>query len=504
MGLAIGIDLGTSTSAAAVYRRGKVESLPIEGKKIMPSVISCKPDGTTLIGHSAKSRLYIDPLNTISSSKRHMGDEGKTYTVSGRSMTPVDAAKEILSKIKAEAEKYLGESVNDAVITIPAYFTSEQREATKKAGELAGFRVLRLLSEPTAAAIAYGLDKEKDQTIMVYDLGGGTFDISILKVEHNHFDVVAVDGDSLLGGDDFDNKIVQYILRQVSVSQSLQGSQEGSISMQRLKEAVEEAKKELSVSDVADITIPDIFNTHIDEELTIDKFNQMVEPLLKKTTDKMKEVLQAAGLTKRDISRVILVGGSTRMRAVREAVTKEIKQPFIADNVDEIVAHGAAIMAANLSAPEKDMAPVPIEVQEAVPHSFGVGMFLNDVWSVKHLISRNDKLPAMGSTLGLTRYPYQTEVDLPVYRQESIVPDEESFLGKLTISVRAQKEPVALSSIFELDENGILVLSSSELPDYSPIIRQYADTGEVNIPLLRDMIDSKQIQVKSVKIDTTK
>jgi molecular chaperone DnaK len=209
MGIAIGIDLGTSNSSAAVYRKGNVEGIPIEGKKILPSVISYRNDGQILVGNAAKSRLYIDPQNSVSSSKRYIGDPKMFYHVQGKTVTPVEAAKNILEKIKAEASKYLGQEVTDAVITIPAYFTNEQREATKKAGELAGFNVLRLLPEPTAAAIAYGLDKERNQTIMVYDLGGGTFDVSILKVENNSFTVVAVDGDSLLGGDDFDDLVAQ-------------------------------------------------------------------------------------------------------------------------------------------------------------------------------------------------------------------------------------------------------------------------------------------------------
>ena len=504
MGLAIGIDLGTSNSAVAVYRKGKIESIPVDGRKIVPSVISYKDEQNILVGNSAKSRLYIDPLNSIASFKRYMGDHSKTYSVYGQTITPIDAAKEILLKIKTEAGKFLGEEVTEAVITIPAYFTSEQREATRKAGELAGLKVLRLLSEPTAAAIAYGLDKERNQTILVYDLGGGTFDVSILKVENNSFKVMAVDGDSLLGGDDFDDEIVEHLLSKINATSSMQSGKAGSISLQRLKEAAEEAKKELSESDITDILIPDIFNTHLDEELSIDTFNRMIEPLLHRTIDKIQEVLRSAGLTKRDISRVILVGGSSRMKAVQEIVTNEIKKPFIADNVDEIVAHGAAILAANLSAPDIDSAPIPIEVTEATAHSFGVGMYLDDVWSVKHLICKNSKLPAMGSVLGLTREPYQTGVNLPVYRTESVIPEDRDKLGELNLTVRPQKTPVAIASIFELDEDGILILSSSEIPEQSPLLDEYYETGTMNIPMLQQMIDQGQIQLQSVHIDTSK
>ncbi|MEM1501930.1 Hsp70 family protein [Domibacillus sp. 8LH] len=504
MGLAIGIDLGTSNSAAAVYRKGKIESIPVDGKKILPSVISYKDNQNVLVGNSAKSRLYIDPLNSIASSKRYMGDQGKIYSVYGKTITPVDAAREILSKIKIEAGRYLGEEITDAVITIPAYFTSEQREATRKAGELAGLNVLRLLPEPTAAAIAYGLDKERNQTIMVYDLGGGTFDVSILKVESNSFKVIAVDGDSLLGGDDFDDKIVQYLLNKINAVSGMRNGQEGSISLQRLKEAAEEAKKELSESDITDISIPDIFNTHLDEELSIDTFNKMIEPLLNRTIEKIQDVLRSADLTKRDISRVILVGGSSRMKAVQEIVTNEIKKPFIADNVDEIVAHGAAIMAANLSAPDIDSAPIPIEVEDVTAHSFGVQMLSNGTKYIEHLIRKNTKLPAMGSTIGFTIQPYQKAVNLQVFRTESMVPDQRDKLGQMVLPVRPQETPVALAAIFELDEDGILVLSSSELPENAPIINEYFETELVNLPMLRNMIDSRQIQIQSVEIDTNK
>ena len=424
LGMAIGIDLGTSNSAAAIYRKGKVESIPIDGRKILPSVISYKEDGQILVGNNAKARLFIDPLNSIASSKRYIGDPGKKYKIHKRVLTPIDAAGEILNKIKTEASKYLGQAVTEAVITVPAYFTSEQREATRKAGEQAGLKVLRLLPEPTAAAIAYGLDKERNQTIMVYDLGGGTFDVSILKVEGNSFKVVAVDGDSMLGGDDFDDKIVQYLIDKEKIGGQIKSNSQASIDLQRLKEAAEEAKKELSESDITDIIIPDILGAHIDEELTIKSFNEMSQSLLNKTIDKIKEVVKEAGLTKRDISRVILVGGSSRMRAVQEIVTEQIKKPFIADNVDEIVAHGAAIMAANLSAPDLDSAPVPIEVENVVPHSLGVGLYFNDVFKVKHLIHRNTAVPAIGATLCCTRFPFQKKVELPAYRTESDVPNK--------------------------------------------------------------------------------
>jgi len=506
MGLAIGIDLGTSNSSAAIYRKGKVESIPIEGKKILPSVVSFRNDGQALVGNAAKARLYIDPQNSVSSSKRFIGDSKKVYQIQGQSLTPVDVAQKILEKIRIESGKYLGGEVTDAVITIPAYFTSEQREATKKAGELAGFNVLRLLSEPTAAAIAYGLDKERNQTIMVYDLGGGTFDVSILKVENNSFKVVAVDGDSLLGGDDVDDTVAQYLLKSVSTDTSSNLHSEGSIALQRIKEAAEEAKKELSVSDFTDISIPDVFGTHIDEELDIDTFNSLIQPLLDRTIEKIEDTLASAGLTKRDISRVILVGGSTRIKAVQEIVTAQIKKPFIADNVDEIVAQGAAIMAANLSTPDYDSTPVPIEVEDAVSHSLGIDLVdsKDKVKKVFHLITKNSSLPCTGATFAWTLRPFQTAIRMGVFQTESEVPNDLDKLGELTLPVSSRAYHVSIVALFQIDENGILTFSSAEVEKDSPLMRAYDATDEVDIPLLEAMISDGRLKHKEVIIQTNK
>ncbi|MFE4354220.1 Hsp70 family protein [Peribacillus butanolivorans] len=503
MGLAVGIDLGTSNSSVAIYRRGKVESIPIEGKKILPSVVSFRSNNEVLVGSSAKSRLYIDPHKSVSSSKRFIGDKTKIYNIHSNKYTPVHIAEEILRKIKIESSKYLGEEVTDAVITIPAYFTDEQREETRIAGELAGFRVLRLLPEPTAAAIAYGLDKERNQTIMVYDLGGGTFDVSILKVENNSFKVIAVDGDSRLGGDDFDQKIVDFLLKKLQNSGSSEKAEEGSLSFQRIKEAAEEAKKELSESDYTDISIPDVFGSHIDEELNIHTFNTMIQPLLDRTVDKMNQVLQEAGLTKRDISRIILVGGSTRMKAVQEIVAANIKKPFIADNVDEIVAQGAAIMAANLSAPDIDKAPVPIEVQDVLSHSLGIALYDDDdVYKVFHVIKKNTAIPCKGAEMSFTRYPYQKEVELPVYRTESRTPIMEEKIGELVMPVTPSASPSPVASIFDIDEDGILTFLSAEISRHSDLFQMYQSAGKVNTDLLETMMQQNELKILQVTIDT--
>ena len=506
MGTAIGIDLGTSNSTAAIYRNGKVQSIPIEGKSILPSVVSCKDDGQILVGNSAKSRLYMDPQNSVASSKRFIGNPSKVYHIQNKQVTPIDIAQYILEKIKNEASKYLGEEVTDAVITIPAYFTEEQREATKQAGERAGLKVLRLVAEPTAAAIAYGLDRERNQTIMVYDLGGGTFDVSILKVENNSFKVIAVDGDTMLGGDDFDEMIVQHLLHSIKTETGSNQYTEGSSSLQRIKEAAEEAKKELSDSDVVDIVVPDIFGTHIEMELDIDTFNQTVQRLIQRTIEKMEEVLQSAGLSKREISRVILVGGSTRMRAVQEAVTKQIKKPYIADNVDEVVAHGAAIMAAHLSAPSRDSVPVPIVVEEVTAHSFGVDMIdvQDQQLKVFHLIKRNTKLPCVGATIGSTLRPYQPSIRAGVFRTESQVPAEEARLGELKMPVSIRPYYVNVVSLFELDENGILTFSTAEIKRRSLLLSKYRETKEVDLAMLELMIAQGEITPKKIVIDTNK
>ena len=369
-------------------------------------------------------------------------------------------------------------------------------------------KVLRLLTEPTAAAIAYGLDKERNQTIMVYDLGGGTFDVSILKVENNNFRVIAVDGDSMLGGDDFDEALTEYFMGKITTSAELKQMEEGSASIQRLKEAVEEVKKELSESDFADIIIPDIFGTHLDEEIDINTFNRLTEPLLNRTIEKIKEVLKAANLTKRDISRVILVGGSTRMRAVQEIVTKEIKQPFIADNIDEIVAQGAAIMAANLSAPDLDSTPVPIEVEEVTSHSIGIGLInmQNNKLEVFHLIHKNTKLPCTGGTISYTMHPFQQSVRMQVFRTESIESSEEAKRGELNLEItNPKKNDVPVVALFELDQNGILTFSSAEIELDSALVHSFRNNNfEVDMELLDLLISRGDLNVKKVVININK
>lgn len=501
MGTAIGIDLGTSNSAAAIYRRGRVESIAIDGKKVLPSVVSYRDMASPLVGQSAKSRLYIDPENSVASSKRHMGTD-KTYSIQQKTLKPLDVATEILRKIKVEASKSLNEPVTAAVITVPAYYTERQREDTKLAAEKAGFQVLRLLPEPTAAAIAYGLEKERNQTIMVYDLGGGTFDVSILKVEHNSFRVLAVDGNSQLGGDDFDEKIIQLIGEKSGLHIGGMNGVNGAIALQRLKEEAEEIKKQLSEMEIVDVSIPDIYDRHIDIEISRSEFEASIRPLLNETITKMNDVLKAAKLTKNDISRVILVGGSSRTPAVQQIVKQQIKQPFIADNVDEIVAQGAAILAANMFAPDQDNAP--IEVTDVTAHSFGTAMYdQNDIYKIYHLIEKNTTLPCRGATVGYTRFPNQKAVSLGVYRQEDLKPNEDNKLGEINLNVTVQPDAVPALALFEIDSDGILTFSSAELTPYSRLHLDYRENDEIDLDLLDTMIKTKELIPETIIIDTS-
>ena len=306
MTYAVGIDLGTTNSVIAIYRRGSAETLRIDGRSTMPSVVSFRDDTSILVGQSAKSRLLLDPENTVASTKRFMGDRSKSYKLAGNSLTPINIASLLLKRLVESARKELGNAeIWDAVITVPAYFTEDQKEDTKRAGEEAGLNVLRLLPEPTAAAIAYGLDKEKDQTLMVYDLGGGTFDVSILSVTGNKFTVKAVGGNGNLGGDDFDNAIAEWTSKDFQAKTGIDLlSEKGKAAMsarQRLKEAAETAKIELSQSDRAVIAIPDCLGHPIELEITLAQYNKLIEPMLLSTVECMKSVLRDAKLSADDI-----------------------------------------------------------------------------------------------------------------------------------------------------------------------------------------------------------
>lgn len=508
----IGIDLGTTNSVVSVYRRGVAETINIESRSTLSSVVSFRENGSVLVGQTAKARMLLDPENTVSSSKRFMGDRTKTYRIGKKSLTPVNIAQIVLKKIVEGASSTLGEKVFDAVITVPAYFTEAQREDTKRAGEEAGLNVLRLIPEPTAAAIAYGLDKGKDQTVMVYDLGGGTFDVSILIVKGNRFEVKAVGGNGRLGGDDFDKAIIDWAAGKFKAQSGIDimGNKtiEGKKARQLLKEAAEVAKIELSQSDRAVISIPDCMGRTLDLELTLPEYNSLIQPFLKKTADLMKSVMCDARLRTDDIDRVILVGGSTKNRAVRELVTREIKEPYVADRVDEVVSHGAAVMAANLFLPEEDT--VPIEVSDVTGHSLGIGMFDSNIGKNEFvpIIPRQTQYPCKRGILGTTHRPMQSAVLMTVYRGEDKDLNHDTRIGELELLiVPPQNEEVFVGAIFELDEDGIIKFTAVQFPSDHRILRPIMEysrehNGNIDIGAVENLIRKDAVKTKEVIIKT--
>jgi len=508
MSYAVGIDLGTTNSVVSVYRRGGIEVLPIDGRPTLPSVVSFRDDGNVLVGRQAKSRMLLAPEDTVASAKRSMGDRAKRYKVGGKLLTPVDISSMVLRRIVEGAREALREDVWDAVITVPAYFNEEQREDTKRAGEEAGLNVLRLVPEPTAAAIAYGLDKGRDQTLMVYDLGGGTFDVSILQVRGNNFEVKAVGGDSHLGGDDFDQAIMEWaaarLRQQTGVDLMADSRPEARAAQQRLKEAAETAKIELSESNESTIIIPELLGHSFEAVLTLDEYNGLIGPLLNRTVECMHSTLRDARLSADDIDRVILVGGSTKTRAVREIVAREIKDPYTSDRVDEVVSHGAAIMAASLFAPEEDLAP--IQVTDVTAHSLGIDA-LDDRQQImfRPIIARQTPYPCRQGMLGSTNRPNQDEVQMRVFRGEEPQPDRNTYLGELSLPVSPpQSQLVPIGAMFELDADGILHFTAVQFPltpAIEPIV-QYAvaNNGNLDVAGTDALIATGAVKTRSVTI----
>jgi molecular chaperone DnaK (HSP70) len=476
---AVGIDLGTTNSVVSVYRKGVAETLSIDGRNTAPSVVSFR-NGEILVGGQAKARLLADPESSVGSVKRFMGDPKKTFSINGKDYTPVQISSLILRKLVEGASENLGTRVTKAVVTVPAYFNEAQKLDTRKAAEMIGLEVLRLIPEPTAAAISYGLDKGKDQLILVYDLGGGTFDVSVLKVEGNSFKVIAVDGNSKLGGDDFDQVLVEHLAvlfkKQTGIELYIPGEgslgkfgsgipKEKLVALQQLKETAEVAKKELSESLASEVMIPNLMGHPFSAEITRAQFVSMTEHLLQSTIVKVQDVLKAARLTAHDIDRVILVGGSTRLPRVRELITEKIKEPYTSERVDEIVSNGAAIMAANLFLPVEDADRTPIEVTNVQAHSLGIDM-KNDRMELEFtpIIPRNATLPCKGGVLGQTIDKYQPAVCIKVFRGENRDPFDNEYLGELVLAISKPCEwKVPVAAIFELDADGILHFTAVEI-----------------------------------------
>ena len=458
----IGIDLGTTNSAVAVLegKEAKIITNP-EGNRTTPSVVSFK-DGETQVGEVAKRQAITNP-NTISSIKRHMGEEGYKVTVDGKDYTPQEISAMILQYIKDYAESYLGEKVTQAVITVPAYFNDAQRQATKDAGKIAGLKVERIVNEPTAAALAYGLDKtDKDEKILVYDLGGGTFDVSILELGDGVFQVLSTNGDTHLGGDDFDNAIMNWLIENFKKDNGIDLSQD-KMAMQRLKDAAEKAKKDLSGVTSAQISLPFIAAgesgpLHLETTLTRAKFNELTHDLVEKTRIPVQNALKDAGLTNADIDEVILVGGSTRIPAVKELVKNETGHtPNESVNPDEAVALGAAIQGGVITGDVKD-----VVLLDVTPLSLGIetmgGVFTK-------LIDRNTTIPTSKSQVFSTAADNQSAVDIHVLQGERPMAADNKTLGRfqLTDIPAAPRGVPQIEVKFDIDKNGIVNVSAKDL-----------------------------------------
>ena len=463
MGKIIGIDLGTTNSCVSVMEGGEAIIIPnVEGNRTTPSVVAFTKDGERLVGETAKRQAITNPDRTISSIKREMGSNYK-IDIDGKDYTPQDISAMILQKLKSDAESYLGEKITEAVITVPAYFTDAQRQATKDAGKIAGLEVKRIINEPTAAALAYGMDKEHGQhKIMVYDLGGGTFDVSILEVGDGVFEVLATRGNNKLGGDDFDQRIINYIAENFKKENGVDLTQD-KMSLQRLKEAAEKAKKELSTTMTTNINLPFISATaagplHLNMDLSRAKFNELTHDLVEKTTEPVRMAIKDAGIDAKDIDKVLLVGGSTRIPAVQEAVKQIIgKDPQKDINPDECVAIGASIQGGVLTGEVKDLL-----LLDVTPLSLGLET-LGGVTT--RLIERNTTIPTKKSQIFTTAADSQTSVDIHVLQGEREMAADNTTLGRFQLEgiAPAPRGIPQIEVTFDIDANGIVNVSAKDL-----------------------------------------
>ena len=464
MGKIIGIDLGTTNSCVAVLEGGEPAVIAnAEGNRTTPSIVAFTKEGERLVGQVAKRQAVVNSERTIMSIKREMGTN-YTVDIDGKKYSPQEISAMILSKLKADAEAYLGEKVTQAVITVPAYFSDSQRQATKDAGKIAGLEVLRIINEPTAAALAYGLDKgeNKNQKVLIYDLGGGTFDVSILEIGDGVFEVLSTNGNTRLGGDDFDNKIIEYLVNEFKKSNGIDLSTD-KMAMQRLKEAAEKAKIELSSTMKTNINLPFITADatgpkHLDIDLTRQKFDALTENLVKATMEPTNKALQDAGLTVNDINRVILVGGSTRIPAVCEAVKNLIgKEPYKGINPDECVAIGAAIQAGVLGGEVKN-----VLLLDVTPLSLGIET-LGGVFT--KLIERNTTIPTSKSQIFSTAADNQTSVDIHVLQGEREMARDNKTLGSFSLTgiPPARRGIPQIEVKFDIDANGIVHVTATDL-----------------------------------------
>ena len=458
----IGIDLGTTNSCVAVMEGGQpVVIANAEGSRTTPSVVAFTKDGERLVGQIAKRQAITNPDRTVASIKRQMGTNYKVG-IDGKQYTPQEISAMILQKLKADAEAYLGETVSDAVITVPAYFSDSQRQATKDAGRIAGLNVQRIINEPTAASLAYGLDKEESHKILVYDLGGGTFDVSLLEIGDGVFEVLATNGDTHLGGDDFDDRVMNYIADAFQKENGID-LRKDRMALQRLKEAAEKAKIELSGAMNSNINLPFITADatgpkHLDMTLTRAKFDELTADLVEKTITPMQNALRDAGLSVNDIDKVILVGGSTRIPAVQDAVKKITgKEPFKGINPDECVAVGAAIQAGVLGGEVKD-----VLLLDVTPLSLGIE---TEGHIFTRLIDRNTTIPTKKSQVFSTAADGQTSVEIHVLQGERQMAYDNKTLGRfqLTGIPAAPRGVPQIEVTFNIDRNGIVNVSAKDL-----------------------------------------
>ncbi|WP_148509237.1 molecular chaperone DnaK [Hungatella hathewayi] len=464
MGKIIGIDLGTTNSCVAVMEGGKPVVIPnSEGVRTTPSIVAFTKNGERLVGEPAKRQAVTNADRTISSIKRHMGTDYKV-AIDGKNYTPQEISAMILQKLKADAEAYLGEKVTEAVITVPAYFNDAQRQATKDAGKIAGLDVKRIINEPTAAALAYGLDNEKEQKIMVYDLGGGTFDVSIIEIGDGVIEVLSTNGDTRLGGDDFDNRITQWMVDEFKKTEGVDLSGD-KMAMQRLKEAAEKAKKELSSSTTTNINLPFITATaegpkHLDMNLTRAKFDELTLDLIERTAVPVQNALRDAGITASELGKVLLVGGSTRMLVAQEKVKQLTgKEPSKTLNPDECVAIGASIQGGKLAG---DAGAGDILLLDVTPLSLSIET-MGGV--ATRLIERNTTIPTKKSQIFSTAADNQTAVDIHVVQGERQFARDNKTLGQFRLDgiPPARRGVPQIEVTFDIDANGIVNVSAKDL-----------------------------------------
>ena len=463
MSKVIGIDLGTTNSCVAVLEGGEPTVIAnAEGARTTPSVVAFTKNGERLVGETAKRQAITNPDRTIASIKRHMG-ENYHVEIDGKQYTPQDISAMILAKLKADAESYLGEKVTEAVITVPAYFSDAQKQATKDAGKIAGLDVKRIINEPTAASLAYGLDKaEGSHKILVYDLGGGTFDVSVLELGDGVFEVLATNGDTHLGGDDFDNKIMDFLADSFQKEHGVDLRQDN-MALQRLKEAAETAKKELSSAQTTKINLPFITVTadgplHLDMDLTRARFDQLTSDLVDRSIEPMNKAMRDAGVTSADLDKVILVGGSTRIPAVQAAVQRVTgKEPFKGINPDECVAVGASIQAGVLTGEVND-----VLLLDVTPLSLSIET-LGGI--ATKLIERNTTIPTKKSQIFSTAADNQTTVDIHVLQGEREMASDNITLGRFQLSgiAPAPRGIPQIEVTFDIDANGIVNVSAKDL-----------------------------------------